>query len=156
MTSEPEHTSFTALHTPLLPAEVRWRLTEANRRGKLPEVDWPDDMTAHLTLPSRPLVARLILRLHPENTGTRVTWSTRIDYRFLWIAIVVNVALIVVGPWSTELFFTIYSWYWQPPLYVLTALWIAWAWPRKSRSDTESLIDRWMAVVAQRLDAKTQ
>gem|GEM_PF-5036703 len=62
-----------------------------------------------------------------------------------------NLACAVVGPWSTELFFEMYSWYWQPPLCVLAATWIWWRWPTQALADARTMAPKWIAEIRNRV-----
>lgn len=141
------------LRTSLSPAQIKEQLAQANRRGALPEIEWPEQNKFKLTLPTHPMSCDLTFTLESNTTATTLRATTRLNYTWYWVAVIVNVVLIVFGPWSTELFFSLYSWYWQPPLYLLAALWIALTWPRKAQRDTANLIDHWVNLVAHRVDA---
>lgn len=136
-----------------LPREaIRERLREGNRRGRLPEVAWSDDSTFRVALPSRPVTADLVCRVaDADGTSRHVSFDIEVHRRPVWWLVAGNLACIVIGPWSTEIFFDIYSWYWQPPLCLLAAAWIAWRWPRRSLEDAVTLAPKWVAEISARL-----
>lgn len=148
-----------SIETPLLRDAILERLREGNRRGRLPEVHWTDHSTFRIALPSHPVVTDLVGSVEDRGEGgRRVTFDLQVHRRPIWWIVAANVAFMAIGPWSTELFISIYSWYWQPPLCLLAAVWIAWRWPRQSLADARSLAPRWLAEIRSRLgiaDAST-
>lgn len=83
--------------------------------------------------------------------STRITFDLEVHRKSVrWMA-VLNLVCAVVGPWSTELFFEMYSWYWQPPLCILAAAWVWWHWPNKALSDAWSLAPKWISEIRSRL-----
>jgi hypothetical protein len=84
----------------------------------------------------------------------RITFGLAVHQRpVLWI-VLLNLAAAIVGPWSTELFIEIYSWYWQPPLCILAALWIWWRWPRQALADAQSIAPHWIGEIRSRVTAE--
>lgn len=167
--------SFT---TALSLGEMRRRLDEANRRGKLPEIEWseraatpkphrqsashaaPDAVASfRVALPSRPLLSHLqgvVRESAPESAESerRVEFAIRPSRWRLRLFVALNLAFIVLGPLTTEFFVQIKSWWWQPPIYALTALWIALRWPKRSLADARHLAPHWIERLRQRLDGR--
>ncbi len=142
------------IETALPSALIRQRLTEGNRRGRLPEVAWSGESTFRIALPSHPVVTDLIGRIEdgPEGVRRRVVFDLRVHRRpILWL-VLANVAFMAVGPWSTEMFVNLHSWYWQPPLCLLLAAWIAWRWPRRALADARDLAPKWLGEIESRLE----
>lgn len=132
-------------------------LREANRRGRLPEVHWDSLNTFRIALPTRPVVTDLVGRVEAATVGvadgsSRIVFDLRVHRRMIWWMVALNLACAVVGPWSTERFFIpMYSWWWQPPLCVLGALWVWWKWPGKSHADAMNVAPRWIEQIRTRL-----
>src|SRR5690606_3452088 len=106
-------------------ATIRQRLDRANRRGRLPEIDWPDEWRFSLILPSRPLLCRLDGRVHDEGDQRRVEFDVAVHRRpFRWL-VALNLASVVIGPAVTDHFWPwMRSWFWYPPLALAMTWWI--------------------------------
>lgn len=160
MSEHPGHPARTSrppapIRTSLTREAIRARLAEGNRRGRLPEVAWTSDSTFRVSLPSRPVTADLVCRVENADGPTRcVSFEIEVHRRPIRWLVAANLACIVIGPWSTEFFFDLYSWYWQPPLCLLAALWIAWRWPRRSCEDAAAIAPKWAAEIAARLEGQ--
>jgi len=152
----PHSVRLEPIETTLRRDSIQARLHEGNRRGRLPEVHWTDDSTFRVALPSHPVVTDLVGSVEEGANGStsRVTFDLEVHRRPIWWIATANVACMAIGPWSTELFINIYSWYWQPPLCLLAALWVVWRWPRQSLADAGSLAPKWLAEIRSRLEVE--
>lgn len=147
-----------SVETHLTPEVVEDCLRQANRRGRLPEVHWDSLNTFRIALPSRPVVTDLVGRVEAASASgsSRIVFDLQVHRRMIWWMVAVNLACAVVGPWSTErFFFPMYSWYWQPPLCVLGAFWIAWRWPRQALADARVLAPKWISEIRARLQGQS-
>lgn len=142
------------IETALPRDSIRHRLSEGNRRGRLPEVAWSGESTFRMALPSHPVVTDLVGRIEEGSQGAkrRVVFDLEVHRRPILLLVLANVAFMAVGPWSTELFVKVHSWYWQPPLCLLLAGWIAWKWPRRALADARVLAPKWLGEIRARLE----
>ena len=132
-------------------------LRHANRRGRLPEVHWDSLNTFRIALPSRPVVTDLVGRVEAASAGgpSRIVFDLQVHRRMIWWMVVINLACAVVGPGSTErFFFPMYSWWGQPPLCVLGAVWVWWRWPGRALADARAVAPKWIEQIRSRVVAE--
>lgn len=111
---------------------------------------WESQSAFRIALPSRPIVTDLIGRIE----SGRISFELSVHRRPVALIVLLNLAFVFIGPWSTEIFFEIYSWYWQPPLCVLAALWVGLRWPGKALADARSIAPRWIEEIQKRLESE--
>ena len=117
---------------------------------------WDSDSQFRIALPSRPVVTDLVGRIEAESPDAAGRISFELVVRLqpvVWM-VVLNLAFAIIGPWSTELFIEVYSWFWQPPLCLLAALWIGWRWPHKAVADAREIAPRWIEEIQNRLEGE--
>ncbi|MCC6908529.1 MAG: hypothetical protein IT430_11345 [Phycisphaerales bacterium] len=81
----------------------------------------------------------------------RIAFGLEVHLRAVWWMVAANLACAVIGPWSTELFIEIYSWWWQPPLCILAAIWVGWKWPAQALADARAVAPRWIGEIQSRV-----
>lgn len=140
--------------TSLTSTQLESVLTEANRRGRVSEIDWIDDGRFRISIASRPIVTHLFGTVQEtDDDRRRIRFRIGLNHKALWTTLIITILSIILGPLSTEYFIRIYSWYWQPPLYILSALWIGLAWPRKSLRDGDPLVRKVIILIEDRIGA---
>ncbi len=114
---------------------------------------WDSDSCFRIALPTRPVATDLIgeIRANSPASPGRIDFGLEVHRRTVMWMVATNLACAVIGPWSTELFIEIYSWWWQPPLCVLAALWVGWKWPVQALADAREIAPRWIDEIRSRV-----
>jgi len=156
MTDETSTHHPESLKTDLQSDEIRKRLDESNRRGKLPEIEWIDSERFRFKMPSRPMITWLNGRIESttsEDGSTRcVSFTVELNRRMLHLYLIVMFLSVVVGtPVTHFLWPWLYVWWWNPPIGLASMIWIWWKWPGRSLADGQSLTPKWIDLIRQRL-----
>lgn len=128
--------------------DFRDALRESNRRGHLPEIEWSheseqvtrSEMT--LVVPSIPLLS--VLRGRVETNASELTceFQATVDRRRFARFLVLQVVLVFVSTWLTDIFCPwMYAWWWVPATSFVALAWIGLTWPAKSERDAQPLVD---------------
>lgn len=155
------------LHTPLTTAEILTRLQAASRRGKL--AGWqspaakPPPQGAVFAIKDFGHPFESVLLAHASQqangTGTRLTFTTRVQPLIPLVYLVVLIASVWPGVWLTDslirTYFTGYTfntYYWYMPLTVPFVPWGMWsAWKKSTRSartDAHALVEKIRTALA--------
>lgn len=150
--------------TPRSPEDILSTLDLAARRGKLPGFHAIGAASSGPIFLMRefgtPFESALMASASPLATGTRLTWTLRLQRKLPLLFLVVLVLTVWPGVWVTDSMLKTYfagydfaTWKWYLPLTVPCVPWVMWTATRKSRLTAREEAVRLVAKVREVLDA---